>query len=156
MSVAGLAQQNMDELLAEYNEQTVPYISAQQLAELSESEERLILLDARETAEYNTSHLPGAIHVGYENFDPKKLAAHNFDKNATVIVYCTVGVRSEEIGEELQELGFNKVKNLKGGIVSWKNNCLPVYNNFNQITDRVHVYGPSWQKWLENGIPTYD
>lgn len=150
------AQQSLDELLEQYNEESVPYVSAAQLADLQESDQPLILLDARETEEYNTSHLPGAILVGYDNFDLQKFQRLNISEDSQVVVYCTVGVRSEDIGEQLQQMGFKNVSNLKGGIVSWKNSGFPVYNQEEQPTQRVHVYGPSWSIWLTNGIPTYD
>ena len=155
-SLSGLAQQNLEEVLAEYNQETVPYISVKELSAIKQNGGRIILLDARESAEYKTSHLAGALHVGYDDFDKSKIARLNLNPKDTVVVYCTVGVRSEDIGEQLQQLGFKDVRNLKGGIVYWKNQGQPVYNMRNQITDKVHVYGPGWGKWLTNGIPTYE
>ena len=38
-----------------------------------------------------------------------------------IIVYCSIGVRSEDIGEKLKELGYTKILNLYGGIFDWKN-----------------------------------
>jgi rhodanese-related sulfurtransferase len=49
-------------------------------------------------------------------------------REAPVIVYCSVGYRSEKIGEKLQKLGFQNVHNLYGGIFQWKNDGFEVLN----------------------------
>lgn len=150
------AQADLDTVLSRLNKETVPYISADQLADIKNTGTRLIILDARETNEYNTSHLPGAIHIGYNTFESQSLNELSIDTGSLVVVYCTIGVRSEDIGEQLQELGYSNVRNLKGGIVSWKNSGYEVIDESDQTTQNVHVYGPRWKKWLINGIPTYD
>jgi 3-mercaptopyruvate sulfurtransferase SseA len=37
--------------------------------ELAKDKEQYLLLDARELEEYKTSHIPGAKHIGYDDFD---------------------------------------------------------------------------------------
>ena len=87
------------------------------------------ILDTRDLKEYNTSHLKDAKHVGYESFNLKNTIS-TLDKSKQVLVYCTVGYRSEKIGEKLQNMGF-EVYNLYGGIINWKNNSFPVFNSKN-------------------------
>jgi hypothetical protein len=70
-------------------------------------------------------------------------------------VYCSVGYRSERIGEKLLKLGYTDVVNLYGGIFEWKNQGLDVYNSSNYPTDSVHTYNKSWGKWLVKGIKVY-
>jgi predicted sulfurtransferase len=67
-------------------------------------------------------------------------------------VYCSLGVRSEDIAETLQKAGYTNIKNLYGGIFNWKNNNLPVVNRQQKPTDSVHVYSKQWGKWLTKGI----
>jgi rhodanese-related sulfurtransferase len=43
--------------------------------------------------------------VGF-NFNSKKVEAAVKDKNTNIIVYCSIGVRSEQIGEKLKKLGY--------------------------------------------------
>jgi len=151
-----LAQDNMGELLNKYNDHSVSYITSMELYSSSAKGKEYVILDAREPNEYNTSHIPEAIYVGNNNFNPKQITALNLEKDAAIVVYCTVGVRSEDIGEKLKELGYTHVYNLFGGIISWKNNDLDVIDNTETTTQNVHVYSKKWGKWLTKGTAIYD
>lgn len=102
----------------------------------------LVLLDARELEEYQTSHLEDAVWVGYNTFDKKYVA--DVSKDAIVVVYCSVGYRSEKIAEQLKELGYSKVYNLYGGIFEWTNRAYPLLNEKEQPTTSVHAYNKDW------------
>jgi rhodanese-related sulfurtransferase len=112
----------------------------------------VILLDARELKEFEVSSLPKAIYVGYDHFDFKKI--DKLPKNAKIVVYCSVGYRSEKITEKLIAKGFTNVSNLYGGIFDWVNSGYPVYHN-NQITTNIHPYNSVWGKWLQKGDKVY-
>ena len=109
-------------------------------------------VDAREIEEYNTSHILDAVLVGYDNFDLSIL--EKTPKDEDIIVYCSVGYRSEKIAERLIENGFTNVHNLYGGIFEWKNMGMPVINE-NGETEKVHTYNESWSKWLKKGEKVY-
>jgi rhodanese-related sulfurtransferase len=113
----------------------------------------LIILDAREIAEYNVSHLQGARHIGYDNFNLS--AVSDIDKHKKIIVYCSVGYRSGEICKQLNSAGYQHVFNLWGGIFDWVNSDKPVYND-EGLTKEIHPYSSSWSKWLEKGEITYE
>ena len=61
-----------------------------------------------------------AIHVGYKNLTVEQYQ-DQLNKHQPIIVYCSIGVRSEEIGEKLKTAGFENVKNLRGGLFKWFN-----------------------------------
>ena len=86
---------------------------------LKTMKEKVILLDTREKKEYEISHIPGAIWVGYNNFKLKRVK--EIAKDTKIVTYCSVGYRSERIGEKLQKAGFTDVSNLKGSIFKWVN-----------------------------------
>ncbi len=112
-----------------------------------------LFMDAREPAEYQVSHLRDARFVGYDSFDINSL--RNMNRNQPIIVYCTVGKRSENISKKLQQAGFTKVHNLYGGILEWVNQGLPVYDEEGKSTLRVHTYTKFWGKWLDKGERVY-
>ena len=147
------AQNSLSELLKKHNSESIPYISVQELA-MPKTE--VILLDARETEEYNVSHLETAIHVGYDDFDINSVTKQIKDKSAVIVVYCSLGVRSEDIGEQLKKAGYTNIFNLYGGIFEWKNKGYSVYNSEEKLTEDVHAFSKTWSKWLLKGNKIYD
>lgn len=124
---------------------TVPEASAKKDA---------LFIDAREKKEYNVSHINNAVFVGYDNFVLSSLQQVAKDKE--IIVYCSIGKRSENITEKLKEEGFTNVSNLYGGIFEWMNQGNKVVDTYNKPTNRVHAYGKFWGKWLDKGEKVYD
>jgi len=124
---------------------SVPLIGVK---ELHESQEKYIILDAREPGEYRVSHLEGAIFIGFDHWDSTVM--ENIDKNQPIVVYCSIGVRSEMIGEKLQALGFTNVKNLYGSIFEWANQGYSLVDNAGYPTKKVHGYSWIWGKWMTN------
>ncbi|MDX1463223.1 MAG: rhodanese-like domain-containing protein [Marinirhabdus sp.] len=149
------AQKSLDVLLEQYNTRSVPYISVEGLRAL-QMHQNIVILDAREIEEYQVSKLEGARFVGYNQFSAEKISEEIPEKDTPIIVYCSLGIRSEEIGEKLQEQGFTNIKNLYGGIFEWKNKGYPVLNWVAKETDSVHAFSKSWSKWLTKGIPVYN
>lgn len=129
----------------EYISRTVPIISCQ---ELEEEKEDVLIFDIRESNEYNTSHIRDAVHLGYDN--PKMQKLEDVDKDQPIVVYCSIGYRSEKLGEQLQEMGFTNVRNLYGSIFEWVNQGKPVVNGKNQAVKSVHTYNKKWSKWVNN------
>jgi rhodanese-related sulfurtransferase len=110
-------------------------------------------LDARAREEYEVSHLPQARWVGYDTFDSSQVAT--LDPQQPLLVYCSVGYRSGKIAETLQQMGFQEVYNLYGGLFEWANQGLPLYDAQEQPTDSVHGYSRSWGIWVKKGEVVY-
>lgn len=111
------------------------------------------LLDTRERDEYAVSHMADARWVGYNTFNYKSVA--DLPKDTTIVVYCSVGYRSEKVGEQLLAMGFTRVYNLYGGIFEWINKGQPVVNSENETTNHMHPYSKSWGIWLKRGEKVY-
>ncbi|MCW5515121.1 rhodanese-like domain-containing protein [Muriicola sp. Z0-33] len=144
-------QDSIDKSLRRLNDESVPYIYGDDL-----NSKEVILLDTRKKEEYKISHLNAALWVGYEEFRIDSISKLIPDKDKAVVVYCSIGVRSEDIGEKMIKAGFTNVKNLYGGIFEWKNQGYPVYNPEEMETDSVHAYSKKWGKLLTNAIKVYD
>jgi len=129
---------------------TVPLIYPKDLAGTRQA----IILDARSRKEYAVSHLTNARFVDYDTFDPAMVA--NVPKSETIVVYCSVGYRSEKIGERLMKEGYKNVYNLYGGLFQWVNEGRPVVNMEGVQTDSVHTYNKEWSVWLHKGIKVYE
>lgn len=148
------AQDSLHTVLSKFNKETIPYISVEELKML-QTHRDFLLLDARERKEFEVSKIEGAIHAGYNQFLIRQFSNFVTDKNQLIIVYCSLGIRSEDIGEKLKEAGYTNVKNLYGGIFEWKNKNLPVFNQQGNETQKVHAYSKKWGKWLEKGEKVY-
>lgn len=151
-SIITNAQQSLDSLLKKYNSQEVPYISVEELR-MYQLNDKVVILDAREYEEYKVSHLQNAIFVGYNDFDISRL--ETISKNSTIVVYCSIGIRSENIAAKIKKSGFKNIQNLYGGIFEWKNTGFPIYDSEGIKTEKVHAYSKSWSKWLINAEKIY-
>ncbi len=148
------AQGSLKKLLKKFNKESVPYIHVENL---DDKDENTVLLDAREPREFEVSHLNKAICVGYDYFDLQKtLQRLPADKNAKIVVYCSLGIRSEDVAEQLKKAGYTNVFNLYGGIFEWKNNGNRVLNKNNKPTEEVHAFNKEWGVWLTKGIKIYE
>jgi rhodanese-related sulfurtransferase len=152
--VSTKAQKTLDVLLSASNNESVPYITAEELSEIQDTDSVLIL-DAREQEEFDVSHIASARFVGYNSFSSEKFIAEISNKNIPIIVYCSLGIRSEDIGEKLLNEGFTNVKNLYGGIFEWKNKGYPVIDSKGNETENVHAFSRFWGRWLKKGIKIY-
>ena len=151
-SFFGFSQESLDDLLKQHNKNTVPYISVQELA-MPKTE--AIILDARERSEYDISHLENALFIGYNHFSLEQTTQKLQDKNQTIVVYCSLGIRSETIANQLKKAGYTNVKNLYGGIFEWRNKGFKVYNSKDKKTDSIHAFSKAWSKWLTKGTKVY-
>lgn len=141
---ANCMNQKFDYRVNELLSFTVPVIDVD---ELKEDMDNVIILDAREKTEYEISHIEGARYIGYDNFQKK--AVKKIPKDAKIVVYCSVGYRSEKIGEQLQKMGFTNVHNLFGSIFEWMNRGYPVVDKNGETTKQVHTYNEKWSQWVD-------
>lgn len=106
------------------------------------------VIDARTPEEFNVSHLQGAIRFEENLTD-------GIPKDRPLLIYCTVGVRSNRVAKELSDLGFSDVYDMKDGILGWANDQLPVVDNENQPTEKIHTYSKSFAHLLKHGEAVY-
>jgi rhodanese-related sulfurtransferase len=150
-SASLFAQSPIDCLLLKYNKKTVPYIRIEDFKKLNTP----IILDTREKKEFDVSHIKNAYYIGYDKFNSKTVKEKYKNLNDTIIVYCSVGIRSETIGTKLKKMGYKNVFNLYGGIFEWKNKEEEVINNSQIPTENVHAYSKEWSKYLIKGKKIY-
>lgn len=112
-----------------------------------------VFLDSREAVEYNVSHLPNARFAGYNNFEVDQIDIK--DKSTPIVVYCSVGKRSEDVTMKLIKAGYSNVQNLYGGIFEWINSGYAVYNNANVAVNMVHAYNKVWGIWVHGVTKVY-
>jgi rhodanese-related sulfurtransferase len=121
--------------------------------DLLKIKEEVVLLDSREHDEYNISHIPSAKWVGYDDFSIERL--DGIDKNSKIVVYCSVGYRSERISEKLMKEGYKNVYNLKGSIFKWYNEGYKIVDPSGVPTRKIHGFNKKWSKWIKDGDIIY-
>jgi rhodanese-related sulfurtransferase len=126
----------------------VPQISADELLETLHAEhvEIPVLLDIRTKEEYETSHLRGSILSPDSRAAMASIRGLRMDRS--IVVYCSVGMRSSEVAVALRKAGYLRVANLQGGIFAWANSGKPVYRHSLPVMD-VHPFNRDWGRLLE-------
>ncbi|WP_036156836.1 rhodanese-like domain-containing protein [Maribacter forsetii] len=151
LSQKGISQDKISKALKSWNKGTIPYVYFDNMPTF----DSIAFLDTREKEEFEVSHLENALWVGYKKFNEQVVLETITDKDQPIIVYCSIGVRSEDIGEQLKELGYTNILNLYGGIFDWKNKGGEVFNDQEIATDSVHAFSKHWGKLLHEGIKVY-
>lgn len=108
----GMQAEQEDTMQAEYHK-----ISAEDAKKRMDSGDDIIILDVRTQAEYDESHIPGAILIPNEtigNEKPEQLP----DTDQEILVYCRSGNRSAQAAKKLVEAGYTQIYDF-GGIMDW-------------------------------------
>lgn len=113
----------------------------------------IFFLDTRTKSEFSVSHLKNAIQVGYDNFILQSVGF--IPKNAEIIIYCSIGQRSQVVGEKMKVAGYTNVKNIYGGLFHWININYPLVDSTGTRTKLIHGYSKEWSRWVKNGIVVY-
>lgn len=91
-------------------------VSSNQVQKWLEADE-IMLVDVRETSEYQQEHIPGALLYPLSMFDADIFP--NFGEKL-VVVHCAVGKRSAAAVKQLLNVDYTNVVNLEGGLAAWK------------------------------------
>ncbi|MGZ8219239.1 rhodanese-like domain-containing protein [Methylomagnum sp.] len=89
------------------------------------NDENTVVVDVRETHEFSQGHIEGARHIPLGKVEER---AHELEayKGKPVIVTCQSGTRSPTACKKLSGLGFTQIFEMKGGIIAWEEDKLPV------------------------------
>ncbi len=103
-------------------------ITAAELAEMWQSgDSDFEVIDVREPHEWEICHLERSRLVPLGTLAER---LHEFDSSRTYVMLCKVGARSARAAAILEQAGFRKLHNLRGGILAWAREVdpsLPVY-----------------------------
>ena len=86
------------------------------------------LIDVREADEFASERIDGAILVPLSKFDYQQIPK---DSEKQVVLYCRSGNRSHRTAEKLLDAGYAEVTHLKGGIMAWRSQGMPIKANKN-------------------------
>ncbi len=90
-------------------------INYNELLNMRKNDKKVLLLDVRSKQEYNEGHLSGTILIPL--FELKQRVEKEIpDKNKSIIVYCSSGIRSIRAISILRDKGYMNLYNLEGGL----------------------------------------
>jgi rhodanese-related sulfurtransferase len=110
----------------------VAEITPQGLKSKIDAKEDLLLIDVRESAEFEHGHIGGAhlvprgiIEAAADTSYPKHYPPLSGARDQQIVVYCATSGRSAMAAAVLQMMGFKNVLNLAGGMVRWEAEAMP-------------------------------
>jgi rhodanese-related sulfurtransferase len=75
-----------------------------------------VLLDVREPWEFDTCHIAQSVSMPMQTVTSR---LQELDDDASIVVICHHGARSQQVAMYLARNGFHKIFNLQGGIDAW-------------------------------------
>ena len=110
----------------------VTEITPAELKSKLDAKEDFLLVDVRESAEFEHGHIAGAhlvprgiIEAAADTSYPKHYPPLSGARGQQIVVYCATSGRSAMAAAVLQMMGFKNVLNLAGGITRWETEGLP-------------------------------
>ena len=97
-------------------------ISVEELKAKITGEDTPFILDVREPHEFEICRIPNSVLIPLAEVEKR---VHELNRSSEIVVHCKAGGRSAKAVKFLKEAGFEKVKNLKGGILAWADRIDP-------------------------------
>jgi adenylyltransferase/sulfurtransferase len=104
-------------------------ISATRLKQRLDQGDDIRLIDVRESWEWDLANLEA---FGARLIPMATVPEHveDLDPNDEVVVYCRSGARCMRVLQYLHTRGFEKVRNLQGGLLAWSNEVDPTFPQY--------------------------
>lgn len=98
-------------------------ITVNEFHDLVNNKKDIVILDVREPGEYEICRIDGAKLIPLGDLPSR---VNELDTADEIVVHCHHGIRSLRATKLLRNMGFRKVKSLKGGIDEWAINYDPL------------------------------
>jgi rhodanese-related sulfurtransferase len=118
-----MAEHKRFEKLVADAKKNITEISPTDAAEKMKSDS-VVLVDVRETDEWDEEHIPDAIHLSRGTIE-LEIEEKVPDAETMIICHCGGGGRSALAAESLQKMGYKSVRSMAGGFKAWKTLGLP-------------------------------
>jgi addiction module HigA family antidote len=101
--------------------------------------DEIILVDVRETKEYEVEHIAGALLLPLSSFDAELFPSL---PGKQLVLHCAIGKRSEAAGRMLLKEGHAGLVHMEGGLKAWKEAGLPTEVQLAPHEDAVETQAP--------------
>ena len=89
---------------------------------------KAVIVDVNDATSFATSHIPDAINFPLDSLTKDNQELNKL-KDKTVIVVCQAGTKSNKAAKSLLDLGFEDIHTLRGGLMAWGKENLPLSNS---------------------------
>ena len=89
---------------------------AEQFSQTSES----VILDVRTEEEFESGYIKGALNLDIRGGAAFVSSIEDLDKSKAYFLYCRSGARSGQACQLMEQMGFESVYNLEGGVLAWQ------------------------------------
>lgn len=96
-----------------------------QAATLLINHEEAVVVDVRPMADYTKGHIVNSLNIPINGF-ANQIGTLDKHKSKPIILSCRSGNQSQSAARQLRKAGFERVYNLRGGIMAWQSANLPV------------------------------
>ncbi len=101
------------------------HITQDQLLARIKQRQAPVIIDVRSAAEYNSGHVPGAIHIPFwSGFTTDEL--DKYPQSELLVIYCAHGPRAGIAKMAFALSGFDNLRYLQGHMIAWQEAHLPV------------------------------
>jgi rhodanese-related sulfurtransferase len=104
-------------LLATAGEFQTPAITVTELLDRQAASANIIVVDVRDSGEYKSGHVPGAINIPHKKLERKLDKLRDADG---IVLYCLNGKRTREAEQILLDNQVSDVFHLEGGVMGWR------------------------------------
>ena len=89
------------------------------------NKEGAVVIDVRDPTEYSNGHIVDSLNIPYTALQSRLNEIEKF-KQKPVVLACKMGQHSGMAGTILKKAGFENVSRLKGGMMEWQTQNLPL------------------------------
>lgn len=106
-------------------QQHIENLSPEKFHETIYTFQNAALIDVQPEEDFKKKHIKNAINL--PNSEALKTYIDSFDLDTPILLYCFVGIRSEQVSKILKQKGFYNIYTLRGGLALWIEEGLPFY-----------------------------
>ena len=127
-------------------------VSVYELSEQLETDLGSVLIDLRRSQEFELGHVPQARNIPFGSMPLGQLLAEwsREAEGKPIYFICQSGGRSQQLLDELAQVGFQSAQCVAGGMVAWQAMGLPVEIKPTQVSERPR--SPERRVWLIAGL----
>lgn len=84
-----------------------------------------VILDVRTQSEFAGGHIKGSVNMDFHSPAFQEMLGR-MERDKKYILYCRSGIRSANAVTKMQGMGFKDVCDIRGGVIGWNSEKLPL------------------------------